>query len=454
MLKEDNIINELNDLVKLSRKSQIELENKSNKFVNNILKQISSKILEKKNNYTLSSLAVKETKFGNIKDKIKKNYNKTNNLLYDLNKVNLFEPIYNRKKNIYEIFKPIGIICGVTPSTNPIATSINYILNSLKARNSIIICPNPRSFTTVSKLIQIIKQILIKNKISENLVNTAPKEILRDDKIINLFNLCDKNIVTGNKQIISKVKKSIKPFLVFGTGNVPVVVDKTAKLDNTTESIVISKSFDNSTSCSADSVIVVDKKIYSKFVERFKKKKVYFLNDLEKKNLDKIYFKKGMINPSIIAKSANFILEKIGIKIQNKDHKLIAYEISNFNNDHYIFDEKILPLVCVIKSDNIDKSIEITCKVLEKNGKGHSAGIYSETITNIMKFSMLVPVSRIIVNQPHSQSAGGSSYNFLKSTLSLGCGSWGENLINDNLCLKDFCNSTKVVFKKKKNLSD
>ena len=156
-------------------------------------------------------MAVRETKFGNIEDKIKKNLNKTNNLLNDLNQQDLFKPIYNKKKKIYSFFlKPIGLICGVTPSTNPIATSLNYILNSLKARNSIIICPNPRSFLTVKELIKIIKQVLNKNKISENLINIAPKEILRDESIIDLFNLCDKNIVTGNQQSYFKSQKITK----------------------------------------------------------------------------------------------------------------------------------------------------------------------------------------------------------------------------------------------------
>ena len=116
------------------------------------------------------------------------------------------------KKNL--ILKPIGLICGVTPSTNPIATTLNYIVNSIKKEISVIICPNPRSYLTVLELIKIIKKFL-HHKISDNLVNIAPKEILRDDSIINLFELCDKNIVTGNKLVISRVKKSSKPFLIL-----------------------------------------------------------------------------------------------------------------------------------------------------------------------------------------------------------------------------------------------
>ena len=245
------------------------------------------------------------------------------------------------------------------------------------------------------------------------------------------------------------VKKSMKPFLIFGAGNVPVMVDKTADIKKAAESIVLSKSFDNSTSCSADSVIIVDKNIYSTFIKNLKANDVYLLNRNEQSKLDKIYYNKGMINNEIIAKNSNVILEKIGVKNNKFSYKLVAYEIHDFDNEHYIFDEKILPLVGIIPSKNIENAIELAKKILDKKGKGHSAGIYSKSKKNIMKLSMATSVSRVIVNQPHSQSAGGSTNNYLKSTLSLGCGTWGNNLINENLYLKDFCNTTKVVFKKK-----
>jgi len=446
--------NSIKDIVKNSRAAQFEIANKSNKFINKLIIMIISTVLNKKNNHFLSSIAVRETKFGNVEDKIKKNLYKTKNLINEIIEIDTLSPIFDKKKNIYEILKPIGVICGVTPSTNPIATSINYIVNSIKARNSIIICPNPRSYLTVTELIKIIKKVLRSNKVSDNLVNIAPKEILRDDTIVNLFEHCDKNIVTGNKLVISKVKKSSKPFLIFGTGNVPVVIDKKNNLKETAQFIVESKSFDNSTSCSADSVIIVDKNIYSKFLDHFKKNKVYILNDREKETLDKIYFKKGSINTELIAKNPNVILEKIGLKKNTNTFRLIGYEISNFNPNHYIFDEKILPLVGIILSKGIDNSIQLAKDILNINGKGHSAGIYSQSKKNVEKFSLNIPVSRIIVNQPHSQSAGGSKNNQLNTTLSLGCGSWGGNIINDNLQLRDFCNITKVVYKNKKKFKD
>lgn len=445
-------IDELSKLVSSSRVAQNQLMQFKDSKINNLILKISSKILNEKNNKYLSTLAVKETKFGNIQDKIKKNLYKTTNLLNELMNVDTLKPVHNKKTNISKILKPIGVICGVTPSTNPIATSLNYIINSIKCRNSIILCPNPRSYNTVYELVKLIKIFLNENEISSNLVNISPKEILRSELLINLFNLCDKNIVTGSQVAISRVKKSIKPFLVFGTGNVPVILDDKINIKKTASSIIESKTFDYSTSCSADSVLIIDKKIYKKFIYEFSKLGAYKLNKKEKKDFDNIYFKKGTINTEIIAKKPSKILELLNVN--NFDPKLIIYETNIKQNDHYILDEKILPVIALVESPDINASIKFANSVLNINGKGHSAGIYSKNKANILDCASKLPVSRIIVNQPHSKSAGGSKNNFLDTTLSLGCGAWGNNNINNNLSYKEFCNESKIIFKKKRNFKE
>ena len=444
--------NFLEGLVLKSRKAQEKLIYLSNTEINNIILTISKEALKPANNTFLSKLAVEETSFGNQKDKTKKNFYKTNNLLNELLKVVTLQPINNKTKNIITILKPIGVICGVTPSTNPIATSLNYILNSIKCRNSIILCPNLRSYRTVNELVNLIKKILKKNKKPVDLVSLCPREISRSDLIINLFNLCDKNIVTGNQVMINRVKKSIKPYLVFGKGNAPIIIDQNINIQKTVMSIIESKSFDHSTSCSADSVLIIHRKIYNNFIKEFSKSGAYILNKDEKKKLDAIYFKKGIINTEIIGKNATQILKLINI--QNNEKKIIAYSLDINQKNHFILGEKITPILAIVESLNLDTSIKFANSVLKIAGKGHSAGIYSKNKKNILDCATMLPVSRIIVNQPHSKSAGGSENNFLNTTLSLGCGPWGENNLSDNLSYKEFCNESKVVFKKKRTFKN
>ena len=266
--------------------------------------------------------------------------------------------------------------------------------------------------------------------------------------MIYLFNSTDKNIITGNQQIINKVKKSTKPYLVFGTGNAVIIVESSADINLTTNSIIESKSFDNSTSCSSDSVILIDKKIYKKVISKFKDKGLFILNKKQKAKLDQIFFKRGTLNPMLIAKSANYILHKLDVKAD--DVKVIGYEIDFKNLNHYILLEKLLPISAIIKVDNSEESIELANKLINNSGKGHSCGIFSKNKKFISSAAKKIDVARIIVNQPHSKSAGGSKNNSLNTTLSLGCGAWGESNIDHNLYYEDFCNKTLIVEKNKK----
>ena len=161
---------------------------------------------------------------------------------------------------------------------------MNYILNSIKSRNALILCPNPRAYKTCFELIKIIKRVLTINKIPENIINIVPKELIRSDELINLFNLSDLNIVTGNQYFISKVKMSKKPFLIFGVGNPPIIIDKNIDKLKVAKAVIESKSFDYSTSCSSDSVLIIDKTIYENFFKELIKEKLYLLKKMKLKN--------------------------------------------------------------------------------------------------------------------------------------------------------------------------
>ena len=432
-----------------AKEAQKDLLTLDDKKINSMILFIIKSILNSKLNKILSEMAVKETGFGNTEDKIKKNENKTLNLLNEILPIKINKPIYQEEKKLYKILKPIGVICGSTPSTNPVATTLNYFINSIKCKNSIIICPNIRTFNTVSYLINHIKKKLLEKKFNPNIISIVPKNILRDEGLIYLFNRTDKNFITGNKQIINKVKKSTKPFLVFGTGNAIIIIENSADLNLAASSIIESKSFDNSTSCSSDSVLLIEDKIYKKFINRLSNKGLFKLNNKQKKKLDNIFFIKGTINPKLIAKPAYFILENLGVK--NNDSKVIGYEISSKNLDHYVFKEKLLPICAIVKVKNSLEALELANNLTNKEGKGHSCGIYTESEKFIDLAGKKMDVSRLIINQPHSKSAGGSNNNYLNTTLSLGCGAWGESNIDHNLFYEDFCNKTLIVKKSDRN---
>ena len=224
-----------------------------------------------------------------------------------------------------------------------------------------------------------------------------------------------------------------------------IIIENSADINLASKSIIESKSFDNSTSCSSDSIIMINEKIYQNVIKKFKNDGFFILNEKQKKKLDNIFFKKGFLNPMLIAKSAKYILNKLGI--QNDNAKVIGYEIGVKNLNHYILLEKLLPISAIIKVHSSQESMEVANKLINNLGKGHSCGIFSKNKSFIKSAAKKIDVSRVIVNQPHSKSAGGSKNNSLNTTLSLGCGAWGESNIDHNLYYEDFCNKTLIVEK-------
>ena len=435
----------IDKLILNSKIAQSEIINKKDNKINKLILNVVRDVLSNDFNKKISKMAVKETGFGNLEDKIEKNNNKTLNLINEVLPIKTFELYSQKNKKIFKILKPIGVICGSTPSTNPIATTLNYFINSIKCKNSLIICPNIRTYKTISFLTTHIRKKILKHKINPDVISLVPKNLLRDENLIYLFNSTDKNIITGNKQIIDKVKKSTKPYLVFGTGNAVIIIENSADINLASKSIIESKSFDNSTSCSSDSIIMINEKIYQNVIKKFKNDGFFILNEKQKKKLDNIFFKKGFLNPMLIAKSAKYILNKLGI--QNDNAKVIGYEIGVKNLNHYILLEKLLPISAIIKVHSSQESMEVANKLINNLGKGHSCGIFSKNKSFIKSAAKKIDVSRVIVNQPHSKSAGGSKNNSLNTTLSLGCGAWGESNIDHNLYYEDFCNKTLIVEK-------
>ena len=94
-------------------------------------------IVQPARNRALAELAVEATGIGNVEDKIRKNYRKTFGLLHDLKGARSVGVIaVDEARGIVEIARPVGVVCAVTPSTNPGATPANKIINALKGRNA------------------------------------------------------------------------------------------------------------------------------------------------------------------------------------------------------------------------------------------------------------------------------------------------------------------------------
>jgi sulfoacetaldehyde dehydrogenase len=93
----------------------------------------------------------------------------------------------------------------------------------------------------------------------------------------------------------------------------------------------------------------------------------------------------------------------------------------------------------------MDEAIQYVQNITGYVGAGHSCGIHTKDESRIRLLGEKAPVSRIMVNQPQCYGNSGNYDNGMPFTLTLGCGTWGNNITTENIHWKHFLNITWVA---------
>jgi len=401
-------------------------------------------IMEPSRNKHLAELAVETTGLGNVPDKITKNHRKTLGLMRDIKDAKTCGIISDdTETGITEIARPIGVIGAVVPSTNPGATPANNIINALKCGNAIIVSPSPKGVPTCEALLGYIHAEFDKFGLDHDLVQMIPGRGSKE-KTQRLLEIADLIIVTGSQNNVKRAYTSGTPALAVGAGNVCVIVDETACLSETAQKIAASKTFDNATSCSSENAIVVVDAIYDAFVAEMAKTGGALITDDTK--ITSTLWVKGHLNPRAIARDASEMIEALGLTGEvPADTQYIAVETKGIGPEFPLSGEKLSRVLTVYRAADFDDAVAITCRVQLHQGAGHSVGIHTADDTRPLTLATAIPTSRVIVNQAHTFATGGAFNNGMPFSLSMGCGSWGGNSIDNNLHWKHFMQSTKIV---------
>ena len=433
-------------LVANAKKAQETINNYSQEQVDELILAVAWEIIQPENNQELSEMAVKDTGLGNIEDKKRKNRRKTLGLLRDLKGVKTVGIIdQNVQKGIIEIARPVGVIGAVVPSTNPVATPLNKVINALKCRNAIILAPSPKGAKVCTRVVELIQIALTRIGAPKNIVQSLPEPISKEDTN-ELSKLVDLIVATGSQNNIQRALQSGTPTLGVGVGNVPSIIDESANLNDASHKIMTSKTFDNATSCSSENSIIVLKSVYEELIKSLEEEGGSLLDIQEKKILQQgMWSENGIINRDIIAKKSNEIATLVGLKGKHLSSKFLMVEEQNVGLDFPFSMEKLSPVLAVYKAKDFGHAVEIATLILKNQGKGHSCGIHSQNEDNIERLGMELPVCRVIVNQAHCFATGGNFDNGLPFSLSMGCGTWGNNVTDENLNYKHYLNITKIV---------
>jgi sulfoacetaldehyde dehydrogenase len=437
----------IDELVARARKAQTAFErNGSQDLYDTAALAAAWALMEPARNEELATMAVEMTGLGNVADKITKNHRKTLGLLRDIRDAKTHGVIEDdTSTGITRIARPIGVIGAVVPSTNPVATPTNNVVNALKCGNAIILSPSPKGVGVCEKLLEYIHAEFDKTGLDHDLVQMVPAPVSKV-KAQRLMETADLLVVTGSQDNVRRAYSSGTPAIGVGAGNVTVIVDETADLAAAAGKITASKCFDNATSCSSENVLVVVDEAYDKFMQELHAAGGRMLDEANSNKLKSALFQDGKLNRHMIARDIDQVISVAGIDVKDRaSARFLAIPASGIGPDHPESGEKLSLVVAVYRAKDFADAKAISARVLAHQGAGHSIGIHTADDARAMELGRDMPTCRVIVNQAHCFATGGSFDNGMPFSLSMGCGSWGGNSIDDNLNWRHFMNTTKVV---------
>jgi sulfoacetaldehyde dehydrogenase len=399
-------------------------------------------IMEPARNKELAELAVQTTGLGNVADKITKNHRKTLGLMRDIKAAKTFGVIADDSATgITEIARAKGVVAAIVPSTNPAATPANNIINALKCGNAIVVAPSPKGIACAERLLEMIHAEFAKIGEDPDLVQMIPAPGSKD-RTQQLMEACDMIVATGSQNNVHRAQTAGTPAVAVGAGNVTVIVDETADLDAAAEKIRASKCFDNATSCSSENSVVVVDAVYDAFVAAMAKAGGAIVDD-EAGIVTKLW-PDGHLNRSVIAQDADRMIAALDLDVpEGTDY--IAVPTSGIGPDYPLSGEKLSRVLALYRAPDFNAAIDVTRTIQLHQGAGHSVGLHSSDAARPIALATAIPTSRVIVNQAHTFATGGSFTNGMPFSLSMGCGTWGGNSVNDNVNYRHFMQSTKIV---------
>ncbi|WP_122054587.1 bifunctional acetaldehyde-CoA/alcohol dehydrogenase [Vibrio sp. Evd11] len=404
----------------------------------------------------LAQQAVAESGMGIVEDKVIKNHF-ASEFIYNKYKDEKTCGILDEDESLgtMTIAEPVGIICGIVPTTNPTSTAIFKSLISLKTRNGIIFSPHPRAKNSTNDAAKLVLDAAV--------AAGAPKDIIGwiDQPSVELSNALMKHdgialiLATGGPGMVKAAYSSGKPAIGVGAGNVPVVIDETADIKRAVASILMSKTFDNGVVCASEQAAIVVSEVYDEVKERFASHKAHVLSKTDADKVRKVLLIDGNLNAKIVGQPAPAIAEMAGVKVPADTKVLVGEGLGKVSYDDEFAHEKLSPTLGLFRADDFEDAVAQAVTMVEIGGIGHTSGLYTNQDVNadrIRYFGDKMKTARILINIPTTHGGIGDLYNFnVAPSLTLGCGSWGGNSISENVGPKHLINK-KTVAKRAENM--
>ncbi|MEG1642131.1 MAG: acetaldehyde dehydrogenase (acetylating) [Synergistaceae bacterium] len=425
-------VQEVRELIGISKKAQQELATKDQAFVDKLCKSIADAGV--RNAERLGRMAWEETGFGIPEDKTIKNVFGSKSVydyIKDMKTVGVIDR--DEKLGVTTIAIPLGVIAGIVPSTNPTSTTFYKSLISIKAGNSIIFSPHPSGLNCILEATKVIRQAISEVGGNPDLVSciTIPTR----EATNALMSHPDTALIlaTGGSAMVHSAYSSGTPALGVGPGNGPAFIDKSADLKLAVKRIMDSKTFDNGTICASEQSIICTTDMVPAVQAEMTAQGAYFLSDAEREQLGRFILRaNGTMNPQIVGKSVKTIVELAGLTNVPATARVLVAREDGVGRGHPYSNEKLGPILGFYTAETVEKACDCCCEVLFYEGAGHTMSMHTNNPEQVNYFASRVPVSRLIVNTPATLGGVGATTGLMPS-FTLGCGAVGGSATSDNV---------------------
>jgi len=393
----------------------------------------------------LAEAAIKETGRGVFEDKATKNLFACEHVVNNMRHTKTCGVISeDEEAGIVEVADPVGVVCGIVPTTNPTSTAIFKALICLKTRNPIVFSFHPSAVQCSIQAAKVVYEAAVKAGAPKNCIQWIEKPSMEGTNALMNHDGISTILATGGNAMVRAAYSCGKPALGVGAGNVPAYVEKTANVKQAAHDIIMSKAFDNGMICASEQAAIIDKEIYDEMCEEMKSYHAYFANEKEKAMLEKYMFEgRVTVNPDCVGKSAQWIAQQAGFSVPERTN-IICVECSEVGEKEPLTKEKLSPVLAILKSESVEDGFAKAEAMVEFGGLGHSAAIHTENADLSVKYGERIKAIRIIWNSPSTFGGIGNVYNSFLPSLTLGCGSYGRNSVGNNVSAINLLNIKKV----------
>jgi succinate-semialdehyde dehydrogenase len=429
-------------LVAQARKAQAVFEKFTQEQVDAICHDMAKYVFD--NAEMLARMAVDETGIGNYEDKVLKKKGKArviwNNLKDKKSRGIIGE---DPESGLTLVAKPMGVVGAVTPVTNPVSTPMCNAMFAIKTGNAVIFAPHPKAQKCAEHLTTAFMDIVKAHGGPDHLIQTVTNGSV--EKTRELMSSVDVIVATGGPAMVKSAYSSGRPSFGVGAGNVPVIIDRDVDLKDAVDKIVAGASFDNGIICSHEQFVLAPEESYQETLKLFGETgKVFYTDDPDEvQRIRETVFPDGHLNKDVVGRPAHEVGKMAGVEVP-EDARLILVPASGAGHDDLLAKEKLCPVVAIMPYREFDEAVQDAKANLLVEGAGHSAALHSNNEDHIRSAGVELPISRLVVNQASSLTAGGSLTNGFAPTTTLGCGSWGGNSISENLDYKHLMNVSRI----------